>query len=285
MKTNDRSRAASEARKAHRQRSRSGTGRVDSSRDVERLIEEARNLVPIFARRYQGRGVSFEDLVGAGNLGVVEAAHRFDPDRGVKFGSYAVWWIRKAIVEALGTGSSVITTPRYSVVRRWRVMDAINRGRSPGERDLSPSDVAAGLGLSTRQAERAYVFAVGSVSLVAPVSADSDLTWGDRLAGSDEGPEAAMLDDERARAAREALSALSPRQRLVVMLRFGGGKDQEPASLKDVGRLMGLSSERIRQIEGEALDVVRHKLARDARKRSRGHRHAGDTPKHRRMTS
>src|SRR5258705_5713201 len=99
--------------------------RAVSPREIERLVEEARNLVPMFARRYLGRGVPFEDLVGAGNLGVVEAAYRFDAGRGVKFGTYASWWIRKAIVNALGSAASVVVVPRYSFDRRKRVIDAI----------------------------------------------------------------------------------------------------------------------------------------------------------------
>lgn len=240
--------------------------------DIERLVQEARNLVPFMARRYVRRGVAFEDLVGAGNVGVVEAAHRFDPDRGVKFGTYAALWIRKAIVESLQSGISAVTVPRYSAERRRRVMEAITHGRSSGKRDLSPNEVAAGLGLSTRQAERAVALSMGVVSMDAPVSADSNHKWSDRLARpAEEGPEAIAMDADRARAAREALKVLSPRQRLVVMLRYGGdNEDGTPASLNDVGRVMGLSRERIRQLEGEALEAVRRELARRARKRSRG---------------
>jgi RNA polymerase primary sigma factor len=109
------------------------------------------------------------------------------------------------------------------------------------------------------------------VSMHAPVSGDSGHRWEDRLARpAEEGPEAIAMDADRERAAREALQALSPRQRRVVMLRYGAsGNGDEPTSLKEVGRVMGLSRERIRQIESEALEAVRLKLARDERKRSR----------------
>jgi RNA polymerase primary sigma factor len=270
MQTTDRFRHALKPRPVLRPRSK--TGRGLSSRDIERLVEEARYLVPIYARRYQGRGVAFEDLIGAGNLGVVQAAYRFDPNRGVKFSSYAGWWILSAITQALHTAGCVVAVPHYSVKRRRHVMDAITRGRPSGRRDLSPNDVAAGLGLSTRQAERAVAFSMGAVSLEDTISPDSTRSWGDRLAAPvEESPETIVVDADRARAAREALRALTTRQRLVVMLRYGmGGTDDEPVPLKDVGRVMGLSRERIRQIEGEALAAVRRRLARDARKRSRG---------------
>jgi RNA polymerase sigma factor (sigma-70 family) len=232
-------------------------------REIELLVDEARNLVPMFARRYMGRGVPFEDLVGAGNLGVVEAAHRFDAGRGVKFGSYAAWWIRKAIAGALGTASSVVAVPRYSFERRRQVIEAITSGRAAGRRDLAADDVAAGLGLSLKQVEEALAFSIGAISLDAPVAADDTRSVGDRLARpAEEGPEAIVLNVDRARCARAALAVLSPRQRLVIALRFGLGTDgAEPASLTEVARAIGLSRERVRQIENQALAAIRCELA------------------------
>jgi RNA polymerase primary sigma factor len=247
------------------------TSRV-SADEIARRVQEVRNLVHMFARRYQSRGVAFEDLVGAGNVGVVEAAHRFDPDRGVKFSTYAAWWIRKAMVESLQSGASMIAVPLYAAHRRQRVMEAMKRGRSSGERDRSLNDVAAELGLSAQQATWAVAYSTGVVSMHAPVSGDSGHSWEDRLARpAEEGPEAIAMDADRERAAREALQALSPRQRRVVMLRYGGSANgDEPTSLKEVGRVMGLSRERIRQIESDALEAVRRKLARDGKRSRRG---------------
>jgi len=253
------------------QRPQRSKRRAVSPREIERLVEEARNLVPMFARRYLGRGVPFEDLVGAGNLGVVEAAYRFDASRGVKFGSYAAWWIRKAITTALGTASSVVAVPRYSFDRRRRVIDAITLGRAEGLKDAAADDVAAGLGLSVRQVEQALAFSIGAVSLDAPVGHDDRRRVGDRLARpAEEGPEAIALHGDRARCARAALKVLSPRQRLVLALRFGLGADgAEPASLTDVARAMGLSRERVRQIEGQALAAIRGELGMDGSKAGR----------------
>ena len=109
-----------------------------SAHEIARRVEEARNLVPMFAWRYRSRGVAFEDLVGAGNVGVIEAAHRFDPNRGVKFGSYAGWWIRKAIVESLHAGVSMVAVPRSVARRRQQVMAAMKRDRSSGKRRPQP---------------------------------------------------------------------------------------------------------------------------------------------------
>jgi len=244
-------------------RSQPNKRRAVAPREIERLVEEARRLVPMFARRYLGRGVPFDDLVGAGNLGVVEAAHRFDASRGVKFGTYAGWWIRKSIASALETTSSVVVVPHYSFERRRRVLDAIASGRATGVLAFGSEDVAASLGMSALQVERAMSFSTGAISLDAPIDRDDSRRVEDRLARpAEEGPEAIVLDGDRARCARAALEGLSDRQRLVVSLRFGfGSTDAEPASLADVARALGLSRERVRQIESNALKAVRHELA------------------------
>jgi RNA polymerase nonessential primary-like sigma factor len=239
-----------------------GRRRAVSPREIERLVEEARGLVPMFARPYLGRGVAFEDLVGAGNLGIVEAAYRFDPGRGVKFGTYAGWWIRRSISAALRTASSVVVVPHYSFQQRRRVLDAIASGRASGARAFGVEDLAADSGMSARQVEQAMSFWSGAVSLEAPVSPDDHRRVEDRLARpAEEGPEALVLDRDLARCARAALARLSDRQRLVVTLRFGFGPEgDEPASLADVARTLGLSRERVRQIELTALKAVRREL-------------------------
>ena len=272
MQTTDSFRPVPAATTTLRPRPQPTKRRAVSPLEIERLVNEARNLVPMFARRYMGRGVAFEDLVGAGNLGVVEAAYRFDANRGVKFGSYAAWWIRKAIVATLGAEASVVSVPRYSFDRRRRVLDAITSGRADGLRDLGSDEVASDLGLSARQVEQALSFSVGVVSIDAPVGRDDRHSVGDRLARpTEEGPEAVVLDSDRARRARTAMAVLSRRQRIVLSLRFGvGGDGSEPASLSDVGRVMGISRERVRQIEAEALEAIRRKLASAGRRPARG---------------
>ena len=272
MQTTDSFRAAPATPTTLRTRPQPRKRHAVSPREIERLVDEARNLVPMFARRYLGRGVAFEDLVGAGNLGVVEAAYRFDASRGVKFGSYASWWIRKAMVGTLGTGASVVSVPRYSFDRRRRVLEAITSGRADGLRDFASSEVASDLGLSARQVEQALSFSVGVVSLDAPVGNDNRHSLGERLARpTEEGPEAVVLSSDRAHSARAAMAVLSPRQRIVIALRFGvGGDGSEPASLTDVGRVMGISRERVRQIEVEALEAIRRKLASAGRRPARG---------------
>ena len=241
-----------------------------SAHEVAQRVQEAGGLVPMFARRYRRPGVAFEDLVGAGNVGIIEAAHRFDPNRGVKFCSYAGWWIRKAIIESLQSEMSTVAVPRYAAVRRGRVMAAMKPDPSSEESSRSANDVAAELGLSARQAESAVAYSTHVVSMHSPVAGDTEESWEDRLARPvEESPEAVAMRADRERTLLEALQALPPRQRMVVILRFAGSEsDNKLTPFEDVARVMGLSRERVRQIESVALETVRRTLARGTKKRS-----------------
>lgn len=223
--------------------------------EMTRLVDEARYLVPMCARRYLGRGVPFDDLVGAGHVGLVEAVYRYDAGRGVKFGTYAVWWIRKALSAAVERESSIVIVPRYSLERRRRVLEAME-GKHTSE--------AAGafIGLSPEQVGRAMTSRATSVSLETPTTQDGRRTLGDDLAvPAHKGPESLALMAEMLRRTGTAFAALSERQRLVVALRFGlGTTGDEPATLTDIARVLDLSRERVRQIEAEALVAIRRAL-------------------------
>jgi len=247
-----------------RQRGRPRTKcRAVSAREIEQLVKGAHYLVPMYARSYLGRGVALEDLISAGNVGIVEAAYRFDPDRGVKFSSYAAWWVRKAIASSLETIPAVVTVPRYSFHRRRRVLASIASGRAAGVRAFGEEDAAADLGLSAQQVKRAVSFCGYAISLEEPISPDDHHRLEDRLARpAEEGPEAQAFVHARTRCVQAALAGLSDRRRLVLALRFGVDPDgDEPASLVEVGRKLGLSRERVRQIEMDALNAVRRSLA------------------------
>jgi RNA polymerase sigma factor (sigma-70 family) len=247
---------------------------------MSRLVEEARNLVPMCARRYLGHGVPFDDLVGAGYVGLVEATYRFDPGRGLKFGTYAVWWIRRSIATAIEKESSLVLVPRYSRDRRRRVLAAINARRKPGTDPKGPHEVAEGLGLTAVQVDRALASFGAMLSLESPVGREGTRTLGDLLASpAHKGPEAVALIAEIARRAQKALRALSPRQRTVLSLRFGlGTSGDEPLSLLEIARMLGRSRERVRQIETEALRLIRRAIADDGLVRPRRVRRSSSSP-------
>ena len=208
---------------------------------VVRLTTEASFIVGMVARRYAARGVPFADLVAAGNLGLVVAAHKFDPRKGTRFPSYAVWWVRKEIVEALGSERFLIRAPRYAMELRRRVLEHGDAG------------------LSARQVRGTEQTLVSVVSLDA--SRDDDgWTLEERISDPRAllPAESVEFENEKSSMAR-ALAALRPRERAVVELRYGIGVD-EPLTLNEIAARLGLSRERIRQIQVEALRRLREAL-------------------------
>ena len=233
-----------------------------SAGELARLIEEARRLVPICARAYLGRGVPYDDLVGAGNVGVVEGAYRYDPTRGVKFSSYAVWWVRRAMSAAVERESNLVIVPRYSRERRRRVLEVMGARRERDDVPETNAAIGAKLGLTEDQVERAMTCWSVILSLDTPTRAESKRTLGDSLAAPDhEEPDAVALSAELWKRAGAAISALSKRQRTVLTLRYGLN-GVEPMRLLDISEVLGVSRERIRQIEGEALAELRRILTR-----------------------
>lgn len=186
---------------------------------ISRLVESNLRFVVSYARRYRGLGVSVIDLVHAGNLGLIEAAKRFDPSRNVKFITYAVWWIREAMVHALSDQARAVSFPPKLL----------------GEVALRADDV----------------------SLNEPVSADGSRRLGDTLAQDQVPPvEDEMIHRADLDKLASALGDLNGREREVVRLRFGL-EDDEPQTLQQVGDHLHLSRERVRQIESRAKDKLR----------------------------
>ena len=192
---------------------------------LRRLVEGNLRFVVSYAKRYRGLGVPFLDLIHEGNLGLMEAARRFDPDRNVKFITYAVWWIRQAITHALSLQSRPISMPRK----------------------LPPGVVATGPG--------------SDVSLNDRLGSAGDDDEGPELAEMLESPDAPIDEDLMRRAmadrVRSALRDLDDKEREVVGLRFGLDRDGEVRTLQEIGQTLDLSRERIRQIEARAKEKLR----------------------------
>jgi len=226
---------------------------------LDQLVQANLRFVVSIAKQYSNQGLSLEDLINEGNLGLIKAAHRFDEERGFKFISYAVWWIRQAMLQSLAEHSRIVRLPLnragtlYRIGKVSRQLDQ-ELGRAP-----SADEIAARLNISAQEVAETMVIANTHVSLDDPYSADKDDTaLVDHLAAEgqespDEGTYTAALSDDLDR----ALGTLSDRERRVLAMYFGLGGD-EPMTLEDIGRKLGLTRERIRQIKEKAIQRLRH---------------------------
>lgn len=238
--------------------------RIQQDRDPEalrRLVESNLRFVVSYAKRYRGLGVSFLDLIHEGNLGLIEAAGRFDPDRNVKFITYAVWWIRQAITHALSSQSRAFSLPPRLSGIAARLSREVADLTEELERTPTSREIADDLEIS--EADVDALLQIGSL----------DLSLNDRLGGRGDadGPEVGELIEQIAvppveeellhRAistrVRAALGELDQREREVMELRFGLDREGEPRTLQEVGDMLSLTRERIRQIESRAKEKLR----------------------------
>jgi RNA polymerase primary sigma factor len=226
---------------------------------LDQLVRANLRFVVSIAKQYANQGLSLEDLINEGNLGLIKAAHRFDEERGFKFISYAVWWIRQAMLQALAEHSRIVRLPLnragtlYRIGKVSRQLDQ-ELGRSP-----SPDEIAARLKISPQEVEDTMVIANSHVSLDDPYSSEKDDTalvdylTSENQASPDEDTYASALSDDLER----ALGTLSERERNILAMYFGLG-GEEPMTLEDIGKRLKLTRERIRQIKEKAIQRLRH---------------------------
>lgn len=225
-------------------------------RAFRKLVEANLRFVVKVAARYQGCGLSFPDLVNEGNLGLVEAARRYSPDREVKFITYAVWWIRQAIVQALAAGGGAVRLP----VRKARLASKIREVRSDMEQaqQETPTNDSVEEALNLHPGEMAEI--LRGLRAQGALTTDGERGEALGLALSQASTIPAADQDLIHRAFREEvqrmLDRLEPRERRVIELRFGLGPE-EPQTLEEVGRRLKLSRERVRQIEERSKRTLR----------------------------
>ncbi len=234
---------------------------------VRELVESNLRFVVAYAKRYRNPNVPFLDLIHEGNLGLIQAAKKYDPSQeghDVKFITYAVWWIRQAILHALAEHAGSFRLPQKQAnmlyrMERIRSLLAERFGRAPTDQELSEE-----LGISVDEVRVLSRAARSSLSLNEPVDSEGNSELGDLLeqTGLPDTDEL-LLRESFAQALADALAELPERERKVLELRFGLTDDQ-PKTLREIGDVMGLSRERVRQIESRALN----KLRRSHRKHS-----------------
>ncbi len=225
---------------------------------LERLTKANLRFVVSVAKQYQNQGLSLGDLINEGNLGLIKAAKRFDETRGFKFISYAVWWIRQSILQALAEQSRVVRLPLNRVGALNKIGKAYSALEQEFERDPSPSEIADQLEMTDFEVADTLKISGRHLSMDAPFSNSEDNRLLDVIQNDHLPPPDDDLMDESLRVEIDrALATLTKREAEVVRLYFGLGQEH-PLTLEEIGERFNLTRERVRQIKEKAIRRLRH---------------------------
>jgi len=225
---------------------------------LERLTESNLRFVVSVAKQYQGQGLTLGDLINEGNLGLIKAANRFDETRGFKFISYAVWWIRQSILQALAEQSRVVRLPLNRVGALNKIGKALSALEQAYEREPSATEIAEQLQMTPFEVSDTLKISGKHLSLDAPFNQDENSRLLDVLENDEmPAPDTLLINESLKIEVQRALATLTRREAEVVKLYFGLGREH-PLTLEEIGEQFRLTRERVRQIKEKAIKRLRH---------------------------
>ena len=232
--------------------------RAGDKEAAERLVTANLRFVISYVKKYQGRGLGLAELVCIGNEGLLKAVKKFDPDKGVKFISYAVWWIRQAILQALAEQSRIVRVPLNRAGTLHRIGKRANALLQELGREATHAEIADGMDLTEEEVAKTMSMSQVALSLDAPLTPGEDNRLLDYLADTiNPTPDEQTIEKALTQAIEDSLCSLKEREAKILRLYFGID-GAEPMTLEEIGALLGITRERVRQIKEKALSRLRH---------------------------
>ena len=232
--------------------------RLNDQSALDKLVRSNLRFVVSVAKKYQNQGVALSDLINEGNLGLIRAAHKFDETKGIKFISYAVWWIRQAILQALAEQSRIVRVPLNRAGTLHRIGKRANALLPELGREPTHEEIAEEMDITEEEVAKTISISQTHLSLDAPLTPGEDNKLLDYLPDNlNPTPDELTFEKALTEAIEESLSSLKEREAKILRLYFGLD-GQEPMTLEEIGSLLGITRERVRQIKEKALSRLRH---------------------------
>ena len=232
--------------------------RTGDEEALDKLVRSNLRFVVSVAKKYQNQGVSLSDLINEGNLGLIRAGHKFDETKGIKFISYAVWWIRQGILQALAEQSRIVRVPLNRAGTLHRIGKRASALLQELGREATHAEIAEGMDITEEEVAKTMSISQVHLSLDAPMAPGEDNRLLDYLADTvSPTPDEQTIEKALAQAIEDSLDSLKEREARILRLYFGLD-EHEPMTLEEIGAQLGITRERVRQIKEKALSRLRH---------------------------